>query len=96
MPVMDGREFRNQQRRDPKLADIPVVVLTAAGNLVRQALPAGDCIELRPLTVLIITADPGVRSTPGGTFCAIARPSVLIISKGKLELKSAVVLSRNK
>lgn len=29
MPVMDGHEFRALQRRDPDLADIPVVVLTA-------------------------------------------------------------------
>jgi len=29
MPVMDGWEFRRAQRRDPKLADVPVVVLSA-------------------------------------------------------------------
>jgi CheY-like chemotaxis protein len=29
MPVMDGWEFRRQQRADPKLAAIPVVVMSA-------------------------------------------------------------------
>ena len=29
MPVMDGWEFRRQQRGDPKLASLPVVVLSA-------------------------------------------------------------------
>jgi CheY-like chemotaxis protein len=29
MPVMDGWEFRRQQRRDPMLAKVPVVVLSA-------------------------------------------------------------------
>jgi CheY-like chemotaxis protein len=29
MPVMDGWEFRAAQRSDPKLADVPVVLLSA-------------------------------------------------------------------
>jgi CheY-like chemotaxis protein len=29
MPVMDGWEFRRQQRADPDLADVPVIVLSA-------------------------------------------------------------------
>lgn len=32
MPVMDGWQFRNAQLQDAKLADIPVVVLTADGR----------------------------------------------------------------
>ena len=31
MPVMNGWQFREAQRRQPQLADIPVVVVTAAG-----------------------------------------------------------------
>jgi len=31
MPVMDGASFREAQRRDPRLAAIPVVVLSAGG-----------------------------------------------------------------
>jgi CheY-like chemotaxis protein len=29
MPVMDGWEFRREQRNDPTIADVPVVVLSA-------------------------------------------------------------------
>jgi CheY-like chemotaxis protein len=31
MPVMDGWDFRNAQLQDPRLRQIPVVVVTAAG-----------------------------------------------------------------
>jgi CheY-like chemotaxis protein len=37
MPVMDGWEFMRQQRLDPSIADIPVVVITALVS----AVPAG-------------------------------------------------------
>jgi len=33
MPVMDGRQFRSEQARDPALADIPVVLLTADAHV---------------------------------------------------------------
>jgi CheY-like chemotaxis protein len=32
MPVMDGWEYREQQRRDPDLTAIPVVVLSAVAR----------------------------------------------------------------
>ncbi len=35
LPVLDGRQFRQEQRRDPDLADVPVVVVSA--------LDAADC-----------------------------------------------------
>jgi CheY-like chemotaxis protein len=31
MPVMDGWDFRAEQRCDPELQDIPVAIITAAG-----------------------------------------------------------------
>lgn len=37
MPVMDGYEFRTEQRRQPEIADIPVVVITA-GTRVRAEI----------------------------------------------------------
>jgi CheY-like chemotaxis protein len=40
MPVMDGWQFREEQRRDPSLAHIPVVVVTAAGP--RDRVPPID------------------------------------------------------
>ena len=29
LPVLDGVQFREEQRRDPDLADVPVVVVSA-------------------------------------------------------------------
>jgi CheY-like chemotaxis protein len=40
MPVMDGWTFRREQRGDPVLADIPVVVLSGAFNERIQELDA--------------------------------------------------------
>lgn len=37
MPVMDGRQFRDEQRRDPDLADIPVVVVSADAAVDQKA-----------------------------------------------------------
>ena len=37
MPVMDGWQFRRQQREDPELADIPVIVLSAVADRGRLA-----------------------------------------------------------
>jgi CheY-like chemotaxis protein len=39
MPVMDGWEFRKQQLADPKLADIPVVALSAHEELKKFPAP---------------------------------------------------------
>ena len=33
MPVMDGLQFRDEQLKDPSLATIPVVVITAGGRM---------------------------------------------------------------
>jgi CheY-like chemotaxis protein len=38
MPVMNGWQFREEQRRHPRFSRIPVVVLTAAGP--REEIPA--------------------------------------------------------
>jgi CheY-like chemotaxis protein len=41
MPVMDGWEFRDQQRKDRTLAEVPVVVMTALDDTVQKALQSG-------------------------------------------------------
>jgi CheY-like chemotaxis protein len=41
MPVMSGWEFREEQRHDPVLASIPVVVLSAVQNLAHEAKAIG-------------------------------------------------------
>jgi CheY-like chemotaxis protein len=40
MPVMDGYQFRDEQRADPLLASIPVIVITAGSNPSLSALGA--------------------------------------------------------
>jgi CheY-like chemotaxis protein len=46
MPVMDGWQFREEQRRDRALADIPVVVCTAAGEAAKQeAMGAAELLN---------------------------------------------------
>jgi CheY-like chemotaxis protein len=47
MPVMDGWAFRAEQLRDPTLADIPVVVLTADGHASEKATHLGCAGALR-------------------------------------------------
>jgi CheY-like chemotaxis protein len=37
MPVMDGRGFREEQLKNPAWADIPVIVISAYGNVEDQA-----------------------------------------------------------
>ena len=39
MPVMNGWEFREQQLGDPALAEIPVYVISAAGNVAGAPVP---------------------------------------------------------
>jgi CheY-like chemotaxis protein len=47
MPVMTGWEFREQQQRDPALADIPVIVMSATPHLnqTAAALHAAACVD---------------------------------------------------
>jgi len=37
MPVMDGSQFRTEQLRDPLLASIPVIILSADGTVREKA-----------------------------------------------------------
>ena len=68
MPVMTGWEFREQQQRDPALADIPVIVMSATPHLdqTAAALHAADCldkpIELNALLGMVeqYCADPAM------------------------------------
>lgn len=47
MPVLDGWGFRAEQQRDPALADIPVVVLSADGSVDEKAASLGVADYLR-------------------------------------------------
>jgi CheY-like chemotaxis protein len=41
MPIMDGWHFREEQLRDPELASIPVLILSACANVVQAAIALG-------------------------------------------------------
>jgi CheY-like chemotaxis protein len=51
MPVMDGWQFRAEQIRDPRLAAIPVVVMTAHGGALAKRLDLAAAAALtKPVT----------------------------------------------
>jgi CheY-like chemotaxis protein len=59
MPVMNGWEFREQQLADPALAEIPVFVISAAGNVAEAPVPADQFIP-KPIKIdhlLTVVAD---------------------------------------
>jgi two-component system, chemotaxis family, chemotaxis protein CheY len=47
MPRMNGFEFRQRQRQDPTLAGIPVIVVTAYGQLAEKVQELGSVSTLR-------------------------------------------------
>jgi CheY-like chemotaxis protein len=47
MPVMNGWEFRAEQLKDPRTANIPVVVFSGHGKLDQNALSIGAVANLR-------------------------------------------------
>ena len=52
MPHMDGREFRVEQLRDPALARIPVVIVSAVADVTTVANELGvDAHVTKPVTV---------------------------------------------
>jgi CheY-like chemotaxis protein len=50
MPTMDGREFREEQRNDPQLKDVPTVIVTGEplARLVESELHAAEYL-LKPV-----------------------------------------------
>jgi CheY-like chemotaxis protein len=52
MPVMNGLEFRSVQQQDPRLAGIPVVVLSATpGAEQRDDLPPPSAVMPKPFDI---------------------------------------------
>jgi CheY-like chemotaxis protein len=50
MPVMNGWEFRGAQKKDPSIASIPVIVITATGSARERAgLMGVEEILLKPI-----------------------------------------------
>ena len=63
MPVMDGWQFRSEQTRNPRLAHIPVIVVTALSD--RADVDANEII-IKPVDVerLLTTVDHYCRREP--------------------------------
>jgi DNA-binding response OmpR family regulator len=55
MPDMDGWAFRRAQRRDPWLADIPVIVVSVLEGRPLRGLSAVACLE-KPVNLLELVA----------------------------------------
>jgi CheY-like chemotaxis protein len=49
MPGMNGEEFRTAQLREPRLADVPVIVLSGAGKLQNRPALAGVSVVGKPI-----------------------------------------------
>lgn len=70
MPVMNGWQFREAQRRSPRLAGIPVVITSADRDAQRVAQDLGVAALLtKPMAVkdLMATVDRCIRATRNGS-----------------------------
>lgn len=47
MPVMDGFQFREEKNKQPQLAKIPVIIMTADGRTDEKRMRAGAVAALR-------------------------------------------------
>jgi len=47
MPIMDGYQFRSELMRDPSLASIPVIVISADSSVAEKAARMGAAAYLR-------------------------------------------------
>ena len=41
MPLMDGSEFRNRQKNDPKISQIPIILMSASAIIEKDAIRLG-------------------------------------------------------
>jgi len=53
MPVIDGWDFRTEQKRDAALAQIPVIVISAAGRLVDAEHSMRKPVEIDALLTML-------------------------------------------
>ena len=56
MPDMDGLQFRQEQLRDPKLAKIPVVLVSASGEVATKAAALGVTGLTKPIDLDVLLA----------------------------------------
>ena len=66
LPLMDGWEFRQAQLRDPRLAAVPVVVISAAADVLIEPLDAEQVMK-KPLDIpRLLTVVAGFCAPTGG------------------------------
>lgn len=55
MPIMDGFQFRENQLKDPRIADVPVIVMTADGHVEdKQRRTAAKLLLRKPVDIDVI------------------------------------------
>lgn len=54
MPNMNGIQFRSEQRRDPALVSIPVVMVSAGGDVAAKAAAVGLEGLLKPIDLEVL------------------------------------------
>ncbi|MGQ0508310.1 MAG: ATP-binding protein [Myxococcaceae bacterium] len=88
MPVMDGVRFRAEQKNDPKVATIPVVVMTARGAVDPGSLDVQDVIakplDLRKLVGAIHRASKRDESRSANGAGAALAPDDFIAGGGEM------------
>ena len=78
LPRVDGRDLLGQIKRDPKLKNIPLVVLTGSQNdgYLVKPLVAADCFMTKPVDpekfVMLIQAMDANNSQPDGDTVAVS------------------------
>jgi CheY-like chemotaxis protein len=89
MPVLDGWAFRKQQRRDPALAAIPVIILSTHGDQVWHAEEFGEVGFLRK------PVNPAELEATLHRFIGPRRPEVLVVEDEPAVLKMLDVALRH-
>jgi len=84
MPVMNGHEFIEHQQADLELISIPVVIMSANGNLQEDAIPCGSECLAKPVSFEIILATIA-RHCGGGHTIATAVASLSAEARGVLQ-----------
>lgn len=71
MPVMDGQEFRAQQLRNPELAEIPVLLISAYRDVEERAFGLGRLPFLRkPFDLMQLLEEVQARCRPSSSASA--------------------------
>jgi CheY-like chemotaxis protein len=65
MPIMDGWQFRREQQGDPRLAAIPVVIVSADGSVEKKATAiAAEGYIKKPIDPSVLLETVGMRLLP--------------------------------